>query len=240
MLVPGWLRRPAVALLAACLAAAVLTGARSARYRLPQWLDAALDPRIRSSLDRFPALLDWLDRLDGIGSLIPVTAITVALILACAVTHRWRGAVLAAVAVPAAVVLTEYVLKPAVGAAIGQAFPSGHATSMFALAACSAVLLAAPSRPRLPGAGRLLLALAAVLLAAAVAVGVVATGEHRFTDVVGGAAVGTGVVLACALTLDWLGRRRRPGPAAPPAPGARSAAARPARSPVPPRPPTPS
>ena len=46
----------------------------------------------------------------------------------------------------------------------------------------------------------------------------VAIGAHAFTDAIGGAAVGTAVVLACALTLDLLasavGARRR-GPALP-------------------------
>ena len=124
---------------------------------------------------------------------------------------------LAAAAVPVAVGLTEYVLKPSVGQAIGQAFPSGHATSMFALAASCAVLLADPPR-RVPGGVRLLLAVMALLLASVVAAAMVAIGAHDFTDTVAGAAVGTGVVLACALTLELLGSRRRQAPAAPPPP----------------------
>ena len=103
---------------------------------------------------------------------------TFALILACAVTRQWRGAVLMAVAVPVAIGLTEYVLKPSVGEAIGQAFPSGHATSSFALAATFAVLLASPPCRRVPGGVRLLLALVAVLLATAVAAAMVAIGAH--------------------------------------------------------------
>ena len=48
----------------------------------------------------------------------------------------------------------------------------------------------------------------ALLLAAAVAAAMIAIGAHTFTDAVAGAAVGTGVVLACALTLDlWLAER---------------------------------
>ena len=143
---------------------------------------------------------------------------TFALMLACAITRRWRGAVLTAVAVPIAIGLTEYVLKPSVGEAIGQAFPSGHATSSFALATIFAVLLAGPPCRRVPGGVRLLLALVAVLLAAAVAAVMVATGAHNFTDAVAGAAVGTGVVLACALTLDALGSLRLREPAVPPPP----------------------
>jgi len=117
---------------------------------------------------------------------------------------RPRGAVFAAVSVTAAVLLTERVLKPLIDrTAQGHLeFPSGHATATFALAAVCAVLLAAPPRLRLPGAFRLCLALAAILIAGAVATAVIALGYHYFTDTVGGAAVGTAVVLATAFIVD--------------------------------------
>ena len=221
-------------LLAACVAAIAATGVRFPGYGLPGWLDATFDPRFQAQQGRFPVLLDWLPHL---GQLKAVTAMTFALLLACAITRRWRGAALAFVAVPTAIGLTEYVLKPSIGEAIGQGFPSGHATSMFALAASFAVLLANPPR-RVPAGIRLLLVLLAVLMATAVAAAMVAIGAHTFSDAVGGAAVGVGVVLACALTLDALGSLLRPEPAAPPPPAARSAAERPAGSQVQPLPPT--
>jgi len=222
-------------LLAACVAVTVAAGIRFAGYGLPEWLDAAFDPRIQAQLGRFPVVLSWLPHLGGQKL---VAAMTLALILACAVTRRWRGAVLVAVAVPIAIGLTEYVLKPSVGEAIGQAFPSGHATSTFALAATFAVLLANPPRRRVPGGVRLPLVLGAFALAAAVAAVMVANGAHDFTDAVAGAAVGTGVVLACALTLDALGSLRPREPAAPPRPAGRSAARRQAGCRGLPRPPT--
>jgi membrane-associated phospholipid phosphatase len=169
-----------------------------------------LDPRIQDELSRFPVLLSWLPDL---GTLIPVALATLVLVVACAATRRWSGAVLAAVAVPAATGLTEYVLKPFVGRVIEQSFPSGHATSMFALATICAVLLVDPPRCHVPGAVRLLLVLAALILAAAVSAAMVAIRAHRFTDAAAGAAVGTGLVLACALTLDLVisrARRARP------------------------------
>jgi len=214
-LVPGSLRRPAIALLAACVALMAVTGVRFPGYGLPGWLDATFGPRVQTQLGQLPVLLTWLP---DVGTRQPVAAMTFALILACAVTRRWRGAVLAVAAVPIAIGLTEYVLKPSIGEAIGQAFPSGHATSMFALATSCAVLLANPPRRRVPDSVRLLLALMAVLLAAGVASAMVANAEHSFTDAVAGAAVGTGVVLACALTLDALGTLLRPEPAVPPPP----------------------
>jgi membrane-associated phospholipid phosphatase len=233
-LVPGSLRRAAVALLAVCVAVLVAAGVRVSGYGLPGWLDATFDPRFEAQQGRFPVLLDWLPHL---GELKAVTVLTFALVLACAIIRRWRGAVLTALAVPIAIGITDYVLKPTVGEAIGAAFPSGHATSSFALAASFAVLLANPPL-RVPAGLRLLLVLLAVLMATAVAAAMVAIGAHTFSDAVGGAAVGVGVVLAGALILDALGSLLRPEPAAPPPPAVRSAAERPVGSQVRPLPPT--
>jgi hypothetical protein len=57
----------------------------------------------------------------------------------------------------------------------------------------------------MPAAARVLLALAAYLVAAAVAVALIGLGAHYFTDTVAGAAVGTAIVLVTAFILDWLG-----------------------------------
>ena len=208
---PRRLRLPAAALLAACVAVTAVVGVYLTGRDRPGWLDSAIDPRIQAELGRFPTLLSWLP---DFGTLKPVMLMTMALVFACVATRRWSGAVLAAVAAPAATGLTEYVLKPSIGQAIGQAFPSGHATSMFALAATCAVLLVDPPGRRVPGVIRLLLVLMALLLAAAVAAAMVAIGAHNFTDAVAGAAVGTGVVLACALILDLVMSRARRAPAA--------------------------
>jgi len=205
-LVPGPLRWLAAALLVACVALTAVLAVRFAGYGLPGWLDSAFDPRIQAGMSRFPRLLDWLP---DVGTRGPVAVMTLALALACAVTRRWAGAALAIVAVPVATGLTEYALKPTIGEAIGQAFPSGHATTMFALAATCAVLLADPPGRRVPGGIRLMLAFAALLLAAAVAAAMVAIAAHTFTDAVAGAAVGTAVVLAGALVLDLLASRAR-------------------------------
>jgi membrane-associated phospholipid phosphatase len=148
----------------------------------------------------FPVLVHWLPHL---GTLTAATLLTTALVLACLAVRRWSGAILAAVAVPVAAGLTEYVLKPFVGSAAGQpSFPSGHATTMFALATICAILLLDPPHRRMPGPVRLILALLALLVAAAVAAAMVVIGAHYFTDAVAGAAIGTAVVLVGALTLD--------------------------------------
>jgi membrane-associated phospholipid phosphatase len=213
-LLPGWLRWPAAVLLAVCAAVTAALAVHFAGQDQPGRLDAAIDPRIRAGLGHFPRLLSWLPDL---GTLAPVALIVLALVFACAVTRRWSGAALTAIAVPAAIGLTEYVLKPVVGRGLGQSLPSGHATAMFALAAVCAVLLVDPPGRRVRGVIRLLLVLAALTVAAAVSAAMVAIGAHHFTDTAhhftdtaAGAAVGTGLVLASALVLDLAtGRKRR-------------------------------
>lgn len=221
-LLPAAVRPLAAALLAVCVAVTVFLGAWFRHHTRAGWLDTAVDVRVRAGLGGHLVILNLLA---GVGDPVPVTVMTAALLLACLATRRWRGAVLAAVAVavPAAAALTQLLLKPLIGRTLqgDLSFPSGTATGVFALAAAFAVLLAGPLRPRMPAALRLLLALAAFLAAGAVAVALVGLGVHYFTDTVGGAAVGTAVVLVTALILDrgdpspqW----RRQSPRRPPVP----------------------
>lgn len=176
-------------------------GVLFAGHTQPSRLDAPVDAAFRSSLGAHPAVLEFLARF---GDLRVVTALTAALILGCAAVRRWRGAVLAAVAVPVTAALTEDVLKPAVGRTLRGflSYPSGHATSSFALATVSIILLAAPSWPQAPAVARRLLMLGAFLLAVAVPSAMVGLDLHYFTDIVGGAALGAGTALLTALLLD--------------------------------------
>ena len=216
MLLPGALHAAGIAVLGGCAAAAVLAGCLAGRGG-PGWLDSAVDPRIQAALSHFPVLLNWLPKF---GTLKPAALATVLLALAFVATRRWSGAVLAVVAVPVASGLTEYVLKPHVGGMLGQSFPSGHATVMFALSAVWAIFLVDPTRYRLPGPLRLLLLVVALLFSAAVAAVMIANNAHTLTDVIAGVAVGTGVVLASALILDLAASRVRRGPAKGPEPEA--------------------
>jgi membrane-associated phospholipid phosphatase len=221
LLLPGARRRAALAVLAGCAVLAAAAAVLAGRGR-PGGLDSAADPRISAALSHVPALLNWLP---DFGTLEPAALMTLALALAFVAARRWSGAVLAVAAVPFAAALTDYVLKPHVGAYLGQSFPSGHATVMFALAAGCAILLAGSPR-RVPAALRVLAGLGVLLLAGAVALAMVAIQAHTVTDIMAGAAVGTGVVLAGALILDLAARRvldravrrGRPGRAAPPPP----------------------
>lgn len=180
----------------------------------PGWLDTAVDARIRASLGGHQVLLG---RVALLGTTVPLIVMTAALVLACLATRRWRGAALAAIGVPAADALTELLIKPLVRRTTGGGFsyPSGHATSAFAVAAVVAVLLLGPLRPKLPAAARLALTLAALLAACAVSVAVIGLHYHYFTDTVGGAAVAVATVLVTALILDKAGPSRQPPRPAP-------------------------
>jgi membrane-associated phospholipid phosphatase len=200
-LLPARLRRPAALLVAGCAAVTALLALPVNHQARPDGLDAAVDAWLLDGLRGYQGPLHLMADL---GDLVPATLMIGALVAACLVARWWRGAALAALAVPAAVVLTEGVLKPLIGRSLAgyQSFPSGHATVLFGLAATCAVLLANPPRPRLPGVVRLLLVLAAALIAVTVAVAVVVLRYHYFTDSVAGAAVGVGIVLLAALLLD--------------------------------------
>jgi membrane-associated phospholipid phosphatase len=199
------LRLLAAVLLAGCVVLPVVLAVHFVGRGQPGWLDSAIDPPIMNAW-RSSALRQ---RLSDLGTLGPVALMTLALVVACIATRRWSGAVLAAAAVPAATGLTEYVLKPYIGGPLDAGFPSGHATSMFALAVVCAVLLAKPPRRRVPAAVRLLLVFMALALATTVAVSMIAWGAHTFTEALAGAAVGTGVALACVLALDLVTSRAR-------------------------------
>ncbi len=202
-LVPAAMRPLATAILAGCAAVTAVLGALVAGQTRAGPLDSWVDARIQGVLG---AQWRGLEDLAGVGDVTPVVVMVLVLVLACLVTRRWRGAVLAAVAVPAAAGFAELVLKPLVGRTLlgALSFPSGTETRVFAVAAVFAVLMADPVRPRIPAAVRLSVVVAVQLAAVAVAVALVALDQHYFTDTVGGAAVGTAVALATALILDQL------------------------------------
>lgn len=204
-LLTGAAHSVATSLLVACVAITALLGTLFAHRTKAGALDAAVDARIQSALGGQRRILNDLAAL---GDLMPVIAMTAALVLVCLVTRRWRGAVLVAVAVPAAAGTSELV-KPLIDRTLmgDLSFPSGHETRVFALAAAFAVLLTGPVWPRIPAAVRWFLAAAVLLAACAVAVALVGLDQHYFTDTVAGAAVGTAVVLATAIILDRIARR---------------------------------
>lgn len=204
-LVAVHLRRPAVvAILLATLVLAVLAvryAHQEAAGRLDRTLDIYIRTRLRQEQSLTKALLSLADP--------PQAAIlVVALAGAAALARRWSGVMLLLGGTPAAVVISEVILKPLVGRLrYGHlTFPSGHATAMAAIVTATAILLLGAQWPR-GVALRLCAGLAAIVVAASVAIALVAQHVHYATDTVAGCCVAVGVVLTMALGLDFFGPR---------------------------------
>jgi hypothetical protein len=122
------------------------------------------------------------------------SVLTAVIVVACLLAGRISGAILAAAAVPAAIGLTEDLIKPLV-----------HRTYLDVLsypaATVTVLLLASPQLARCTVL-RVLIPAAAWVVVAVVAVGVMAVRFHYFTDTVAGAAVGTVSVCVLAFVLD--------------------------------------
>jgi undecaprenyl-diphosphatase len=201
-------RRWAGALLACCATLVTVLGMLFAHQTTADLLDHAIDAPIITSLDGHPGLASWLAFP---GSQRPAVTLTAVIVVACLVTRRLNGAVLAAAAVPAAVVVNDGLCKPLFHRTYLGAltYPSGHTATMFALATTIAVLLYAPPRSVKARALRIVIPAAACVLGSVVAVGVIGLQWHYFTDTVGGAAVGIGTVCGLALLLDLPTRLRQ-------------------------------
>jgi membrane-associated phospholipid phosphatase len=202
---PTAARPLAVAVMVVCLLVIVVQGVWIRHGMETGWVDTTVDAKVQAGLGGHRLLLAVLV---WPGEPAPATALAAALVLACILWRRYGEAALVAISVPLATAITELVLKPLIGrTSWGDPFPSGHVTSVVALATALAVLLATmpAGMPRLL---RLVLALTGFLAAAAVAFGVIGANMHHFTDTVGGAAVGAGTVLLTVLIFDLLIRRR--------------------------------
>jgi len=204
------------ALLAGCAILVAVLGALFARQTTADWLDHAVDSPIISWFGGRQTLAGWLAFP---GTPIPAALLSAAMVVACLLTGRRNGAVLAAAAVPVATGLSEALIKPLVHRTyLGQiTYPSGHTATIFALAATVTVLLLAPPqaagarpapRPAAARAPRILISAAACALGVVVIIAVIGLRYHYFTDAVAGAAVGTGTVCGLALILDLPAVRR--------------------------------
>jgi len=202
------------ALLAACVVVAVVIGVAFAHQSTADWFDRVVDDPVIRLLSGHPGLLLWMQ---DPGTQVPAGLLSLAMAVACLVTRRLNGVILALVAVFVATRLDELLLKPLfhrtyLGA---LSYPSGHTTSVVAIITCYVVLFLLP--PHRPLARRWLLAGLAVLLVLLVitALGVIGLRWHYLTDVVGGAAVGVAAVCALCLLIDgawrWLGLSRTSG-----------------------------
>jgi len=196
-------RPRAAVLLAGCAVFVAVLGVLFAHRSTADAFDHAVDAPVITALTGHNTLIV---RLAYPGTTIPAIVISVVIAVACLLTRRLRGAVLAVAAVPVAVGLCELLIKPLVHRTyIGQVvYPSGHTATIFALTATVTVLLLAPPRSAMPRWLRILILAVAYLTCIAVVVGVIALRFHYFTDTMAGAAVGTGTVCGLALALDLI------------------------------------
>src|SRR6516225_2630976 len=203
-LLPITARRLAVITVAICVLVITVQAVWIRHGMETSWMDATVDAKIAAGLGGHPRLLTVLV---WPGEPVPFIAIAAALALACVLRRRYAGAALVAISVPLATAITELVLKPLIGrTSWGNPFPSGHVTSVVALATALTLLLAT-TPAGMPRFLRLVLSCTGFLIAAAVAFGVIGANMHHFSDTVGGADVGAGTVLLTALVLDLLSRR---------------------------------
>jgi membrane-associated phospholipid phosphatase len=160
-----------------------------------------------------------LELISRLGDLPAMTVMTGAVAVACLAVRRLTGALLTVIGVLVALGLTEDVLKPLVDRTITinhyLTYPSGHTTGLFALSTALAVVLLSPRSGRPRPAVRIGVVAVAVVVSCLVGMAMVGLEFHYFTDTIGGAAVGIGVVLGIAFLLDvevvrrWLGRLSR-------------------------------
>ena len=225
-------RRPAAALAIAGVVVTAALGLLLAGHSHPGRVDGWVDGQILARLGSHPQLADVI----YLGDPSWVVVICTAAVVACLLARRFRGALLVAIAVPAAGGLTDHILKPLVDRTTSSGipnFPSGHTAAVTTMAVAAVLVLTGPGRPPLPAALRWLLSAGLLALIPWVAIGLVLAHFHYFTDTVGGAGTGIAVVLGTALGLDAaaarLGARAAPAGSDPADPGGRggiSAAAR--------------
>jgi membrane-associated phospholipid phosphatase len=202
-------------LLALCAILVMVLGALFAHQATADRLDHAIDAPVIAWFGGHRGLGDWLIFP---GSPLPAGVLAAAIGVACLFAGRLNGAVLAVAAVPVADGLSDGLLKPLVHRAYLGAltYPSGHTTAVFALAATVAVLVLASPQRGGTWALRVLIPVAACVLACVVAIALVGLRFHYFTDTVAGAALGIGTVCGLALLLDlpvvrrWLAPGRSP------------------------------
>lgn len=142
----------------------------------------------------------------------PVVTVGAAVLgLGCLTARRPRAAVLA-VAGPGLTGLVTTFAKPVVDRTIGHqealAFPSGHTGGATSLSLVCALLLAGALGLRARGTA-VLGTVAAVVGGGLVGAGMVVSGAHYPTDVVGGFCAAVAAVLGVALALDAVVLRRR-------------------------------
>jgi membrane-associated phospholipid phosphatase len=205
-------RGPVVVVIFLAIIVVAVLGVRYANQDAAGWLDRTLDTFIRTHIRRDQPLVRALVIL---GDPLPAIIVVAAVVAAAAVVRRWSGVVLTIGGTLAAVTITELILKPLVmRLRYGHlSFPSGHSTTVAAVAIATSILLTGAQRPR-SLAVRLVAGVVPIVVAAGVAVGLIAEHIHYehihyATDTLAGCCVAAATVLTTALFLDFAPRVRR-------------------------------
>jgi len=199
-----WRRRGAaagaIALVALLLLAQYVTDTR----RTP------LDARVDALVVRRPEWLDVaLSRATELAGPVNVVLAGAIFGIVCCLLGEVRAASLVSGGPVSALLVTEVLLKPLVArppvyGGEGHAFPSGHATAVFALGLAVILVLhrqGAVGR-RVARVVRVLGLTLAMLIPAYLALALASFRHHYVTDILGGVAVAVLVVLIMALALD--------------------------------------
>jgi membrane-associated phospholipid phosphatase len=202
-------RRWAWTLLVACVLVVVAIGAAFAHQTTADGFDRLLDNPVINSLGRDRALAVWMS---DPGTQVPAVALTLAMAVACLLSRRLNGAVLALAGDFVATRLDDWFLKyifhrTYLGA---LSYPSGHTTSIVALTAVYTVLFMLPPQESRTRPWRVLGLVVLLVLVAITVLGVIGLRWHYFTDTVGGAAVAVGTVCGLCLLLDSAWRHLSP------------------------------
>lgn len=198
-------RGPVVVVIFLAIIVVAVLGMRYANQTAAGSLDRTLDTFIRTHLRRYESLIRALVML---GNPLPATIVVATVAAAAAVARRWSGVVLTIGGTLAAVTITELILKPLVmRLRYGHlTFPSGHSTTVAAVAIATSILLTGAQRPR-SLAVRLVAGVVPIVVAACVAVGLIAGHIHYATDTLAGCCVAAATVLTVALVLDVIAPR---------------------------------
>jgi undecaprenyl-diphosphatase len=142
-----------------------------------------------------------------------------ALAVGAAMRRAWNVVAVAVIGPIAAVVLSEFVLKPLVHRQLGgvsfpisDAYPSGHETGIAALLTVLGLLTL---RTAWSAAAKAAILLAFVIWAVVAAIGLIRNFAHYPSDTVGGVGVALAVVIGTAFAIDAVTSRRLSAPDVP-------------------------
>jgi hypothetical protein len=106
LLIPDRARRPAVIVAICCAVVLAVGGAFAAGRSEGNALDRHIDPWL---IQHLQSHVNGLNQIADLGNPTPLVALTIIVILSCLVVRRVNGAILAALSVPVASGLTEFV-----------------------------------------------------------------------------------------------------------------------------------